>query len=109
MRITLIHPPDGMLPTVPYASMPTLTACLAARGHEVTVRDVNLELLPRLLRRAQPERGYSLRAEPAARRRARPALDDAARHELWRVQRGLAVPRGIYAAVAQSFAVMQDR
>ena len=108
MRITLIHPPDGMMPTVPYASMPTLTACLAARGHDVTVRDVNLEILPRLLERHRLEAWYELVEEHVARLSARPSLDDVARSELWRLQRLLAIPRAIFGEVEESFAVMKD-
>ena len=102
MRITLIHPPDGMLPTVPYASMPTLTACLGAAGHQVTVRDVNLEILRPLLRRERLEGWYDLVEAHAARLSAQARLTDAERRELWRQQRLLAIPRSLFAEVDEA-------
>ena len=108
MRLTLIHPPDGMLPAVPYASMGTLTSCLAAHGHEVTVRDLSLESIRRLLKREQLEGWYDLVEGYVSRLSARAQLDDADRRELWRLQRLLAIPRDTFKDVEESLALMQD-
>ncbi|GJM21662.1 MAG: hypothetical protein DHS20C15_15770 [Planctomycetota bacterium] len=109
MRISLIHPPDGMLPTVPYASVPALTACLRKAGHEVLVRDVNLDLLPHLLNTERLE-GWSDQVRAAADRlSAQPELDADERTELWRLQRLLSVPREIFAEVEDSMDVLKTR
>jgi hypothetical protein len=108
MRITLIHPPDGMLPTVPYASMPCLTACLAEHGHEVRVRDVNLELFDALLTRERLEGWYDQVEERVAALSAQADLAEDDARELWRLQRLLAIPRGVLAEIEDSLAVMRD-
>ncbi len=109
LRITLIYPPDAMLPTVPFASLPAVTACLRQHGHEVKVRDLNLELVPELLRRDRLEAWYDLAHEHARRLGSKPVLSEAESRELWRLQRLLAVPRSIFAGVQDALAVMQDR
>ncbi len=109
MRISLIYPPDCMLPTVPMACLGAVTACLREHGHEVTVRDLNLELVPELLRRDRLEAWYAETHEHALRLGARPVLSEAERAELWRLQRLLAVPRAIFADVEDSLLVMKDR
>jgi radical SAM superfamily enzyme YgiQ (UPF0313 family) len=108
MRITLIHPPDGMLPTVPYASMPCLTSCLAEHGHEVSVRDVNLELFDTLLQRDKLEGWYDDVEARTAELTAIPELSKDDSRELWRLQRLLAIPREIFAEIEDSLAVMRD-
>ena len=42
-KVMLVFPPDWY-PSEPYLSLPTLTAFLRAAGHEVTQKDVNLEM-----------------------------------------------------------------
>jgi len=108
MRILLIHPPDGMLPTVPYASMGTLTGCLRAAGHEVVVRDVSLEVLKAVMVQerlhawfAQAE-DYRLRLERQANR------SEAESRELLRLQRLLSTPPAAFDAIADALAVMKD-
>jgi radical SAM superfamily enzyme YgiQ (UPF0313 family) len=108
MRILLLHPPDGMLPTVPYASMGTLTGCLKAAGHEVLVRDVSLEVLREILQQEHLEawyrRGEACRIELERKRNRTPEESK----ELMRLQRLLATPVDAFARVADAIAVMKD-
>lgn len=43
MKVMLVFPPDWY-PSEPYLSLPTLTAVLRAAGHQVTQKDVNVEM-----------------------------------------------------------------
>lgn len=43
MKVMLVFPPDWY-PSEPYLSLPTLTAVLRAAGHQVSQKDVNLEM-----------------------------------------------------------------
>jgi hypothetical protein len=108
MRILLLHPPDGMLPTVPYASMGTLTGCLKAAGHEVIVRDISLEVIRALLVRERLEAWWDQaegqRVELAAKRNRSPAET----HELLRLQRLLSAKRARFARIGDALAVMRD-
>jgi radical SAM superfamily enzyme YgiQ (UPF0313 family) len=108
MRILLIHPPDGMLPTVPYASMGTLSGVLMAAGHDVLVRDVSLEVIRTLLVREHLE-GWFEQAEGVRlgleRKKNRSAAEN---HELLRLQRLLSTPRESFAKVADALSVMRD-
>lgn len=109
MRVSLIYPPDGMLPTVPFASLAAVTACLRGAGHEVRVRDLNVELVPEILRRDRL-RAWHAQACEAERRLARtPVLDEAQRRELWRLQRLLALPPRLFDQVEWALEVMVDR
>ncbi|GJM21660.1 MAG: hypothetical protein DHS20C15_15750 [Planctomycetota bacterium] len=109
MRITLIHPPDGMLPTLPYASLPALTACLRKAGHEVTIRDVNLDLVPRIFDSDRLAGWYAEVQAEADRLSAQPELSESERTELWRLQRLLAIPNSMFPEVEESLKVMKDR
>ncbi len=51
MKISLLYPPDHFVPHSLYLSMPVLAGCLKEAGHEVAIRDLNAEVLDRLLRR----------------------------------------------------------
>jgi radical SAM superfamily enzyme YgiQ (UPF0313 family) len=44
MKVALLYPPDRCLPTIPYSSLATLSACLKEQGHEVLIRDLNVEV-----------------------------------------------------------------
>ncbi|MFQ5671498.1 MAG: B12-binding domain-containing radical SAM protein [Nitrospinales bacterium] len=50
MKVLLIYPPDRGLPSAPYASLPVLGAALKQGGHEVVLRDINLEVFHALVR-----------------------------------------------------------
>jgi len=109
MRITLIHPPDGMLPTLPYASLPALTACLRKAGHEVTIRDVNLDLVPRIFDSQRLAGWYAEVQAEADRLSVQAELSETERTELWRLQRLLAIPSSMFPEVEDSLKVMKDR
>jgi len=49
MKVTLIYPPDHRIPHSLYLSLPELAALLKEEGHEVTIRDLNAEVLNILL------------------------------------------------------------
>lgn len=49
MKTTLIYPPDHRIPHSLYLSLPELKAGLVRAGHEVTIRDLNAEVLNLLL------------------------------------------------------------
>ncbi|MBI4880402.1 MAG: hypothetical protein HY812_12205, partial [Planctomycetes bacterium] len=51
MKITLLYPPDHFVPHSLYLSMPVLAGSLKEAGHEVAIRDLNAEVLNRLLRK----------------------------------------------------------
>jgi anaerobic magnesium-protoporphyrin IX monomethyl ester cyclase len=48
MKTLLLFPPHWS-PTQPYLSLPTLASFLRSKGHDVTMRDINVELFNRLL------------------------------------------------------------
>ena len=49
MRLAIIHPPDGAIPTVPYSSIPHLNGVLKQHGHVVLACDAGLELIHHVL------------------------------------------------------------
>jgi len=49
MKITLIYPPDHRIPHSLYLSLPQLAGSLKRAGHEVSIRDLNAEVLDLLL------------------------------------------------------------
>jgi radical SAM superfamily enzyme YgiQ (UPF0313 family) len=108
MRILLVHPPDGMLPTVPYASMGTLTGVLKAAGHEVIVRDVSLEVIRHLLVRERLEGWFDQGERARIELERKKNRTDAEAHELLRLQRLLSTPRAAFAKVADALSVMRD-
>jgi len=108
MKIALVFPPTAD-PTAPYLSLPLLAACLRGAGHEVLLRDVNLEAYEALLR---PDRlgELSARLERKLQRlEARPALD----HEQQLAYAALWSARGEAAAVPATIegalATLRDR
>ena len=48
MKVVLLFPPLAE-PSLPYLSLPSLTAVLRRAGHEVIQRDLNLEFFDELL------------------------------------------------------------
>ena len=44
MKVALVYAPDRCLPTIPYSSLAQLQAVLRHEGHEVCVRDLNVEV-----------------------------------------------------------------
>ena len=109
MRITLIHPPDGAIPTAPYASIPHLTGALQANGHEVLACDASLEILLRILDRRRLEEWWDTADRVRSELEVSPELDGAARGELRRLQHLLVLPRSIFAEVEESVTVMRER
>ncbi|MEW6745617.1 MAG: radical SAM protein [Planctomycetota bacterium] len=62
MKILLAYPPDRCLPTIPYSSLAALKGCLVQAGHEVAIRDLNVEVFHHLVKRERLE-GYYRYAE----------------------------------------------
>lgn len=62
MKVLLIYPPDRALP-VPYSSLPTLAPCLKRAGHEVVLRDVNLDVFLSLMNKETLLRYAQIRME----------------------------------------------
>jgi len=48
MKVVLLFPPDRSFPSSPFASLPALAPCLTEAGHEVVLRDINLEVFQHL-------------------------------------------------------------
>lgn len=109
MRVSLIYPPDGMLPSVPFASLPAVAACLREHGHEVTIHDLNLELTFDILRREKLVDWYAQAREVERTLGEKPELSAEERHELWRLQRLLAVPPRVFDKVEDALEVLNDR
>ncbi|MGH7151013.1 MAG: B12-binding domain-containing radical SAM protein, partial [Planctomycetota bacterium] len=109
MRIALLHPPDGMVPAVPYASLGTLNGCLRAAGHEVILVDACLEVFLALHARERLEAWHD-RAEAVRKdlEREEVRTEEQAR-ELHRLQQLLAIPRSLFAEVGDALAVLRDR
>ena len=109
MRITLVHPPDGAIPTAPYSSIPHLTGVLKQHGHEVPALDASLETLLFMLDRERLESWWdaadALRAELAA----NPDRTPEETHEHRRLQRLLSLPRETFAEVEDAVRVMRDK
>ncbi|HEX6881766.1 MAG TPA: radical SAM protein [Planctomycetota bacterium] len=108
MRILLLHPPDGMLPTVPYSSMGTLTGCLKAAGHEVIVRDISLEVIRALLVQERMEAWWDRADRLRAELERKPDRTPAESQECLRLQRLVSTPRESFAGIADALAVMRD-
>lgn len=79
MRIRLLFPPHWT-PTMPHLALPTLTACLQARGHDVAQRDLNVEAFDYLLSHANLEEAIEsarYRYRLLSRRARRDAMEQA--------------------------------
>lgn len=51
MRIALFYPPDRTIPSMAYSSLSVLATAMRAKGHEVMLMDLNLEVVDLLVRR----------------------------------------------------------
>lgn len=108
MRVTLIQPPDGTLPTAPYSSIPALTGVLAEHGHQLEGLDANLEATLWLLDQGRLEGWWDMADEKRAALSAKGDRCAEESHELLRLQRLLSLPREEFAGVADAIAVMRD-
>ncbi len=108
MKVLLIYPPDGGIPSAPYASLPTLAPCLKEAGHEVVLRDVNLEVFYELMNKETLLRYYS---EKDARRidlEKKLALGPEEAEELNDAHWSLCVPPSALGRVAEDIDVMRN-
>lgn len=109
MRVSLLYAPDVLLPTVPYASLAVLTSCLEDAGHQVSVRDLNLEMFHELM---QSERLQRYRSEISARQaelEAQESLSEEEARELSDLLKLMAIPGSVFEGVEDAIAVMNDR
>ncbi len=108
MRVALIHPPDGIIPTVPCTSIPVLAGVLKNHGHEVLAYDAGLAVARETLRRDCIEHWYDLLEAEAARLTELSERTEEEAQELKRLQRLLAVPRAFLAEIDDARDVMRD-
>ena len=109
MRLAIIHPPDGAIPTVPYSSIPHLNGVLKQHGHTVLACDAGLELVWHVLDQKRLESWWDRADAERARLAKLPQRNEAEAHEHRRLQHLLSVPRAIFAEIGDALAVMKDR
>ena len=108
MKILFLYPPDRAFPAMPYSSLPTLAGCLRRAGHEVVLRDVNLEVFQQL---ARPEVLLALHRRRSERLReleSKPALDPEEGDEYRGLFHSLSVPRVFLEKVSEYVGLMRD-
>jgi anaerobic magnesium-protoporphyrin IX monomethyl ester cyclase len=108
MRVTLIQPPDGNLPTAPYSSIAALTGVLAAHGHQLDGLDVNLETTLWLLDQKRLEGWWDMADRKRAALTQKPDRTPEEAKEMLRLQRLLSLPREEFAGVADAVDLMRD-
>jgi hypothetical protein len=60
LRVALVYPPDFTPPTMPFAALPLLDACLRKAGHEPMVMDLNAESFTFMIAEGNLERYFEL-------------------------------------------------
>jgi hypothetical protein len=60
LRVALVYPPDFTPPTMPFAALPLLDACLRRTGHEPMVMDLNAESFTFMIAEGNLERYFEL-------------------------------------------------
>jgi anaerobic magnesium-protoporphyrin IX monomethyl ester cyclase len=60
VRVALVYPPDFTPPTMPFAALPLLDACLTRTGHEPMVMDLNAESFTFMIAEGNLERYFDL-------------------------------------------------
>ena len=108
MRIALIYPPDRTLPSMAYSSLSVLATAMRARGHEVMVVDLNLEVTDLLVRRETLAAFRDFVEREFAAFEAKPRIPEA---ERWRYETFAvlnAVPRESLERAEEGKAVMRD-
>lgn len=108
MRVTLIQPPDGNLPTAPYSSIAALTGVLAEHGHQLDGLDVNLETTLWLLDQERLEGWWDMADAKRATLSEKSDRTVEEAKELLRLQRLLSLPREEFAGVADAVDLMRD-
>jgi len=108
MKITLIYPPECSIPTVPYPSCAVLSPCLEQAGHEVEVRDLNMELFYSLMNREKLLYYFDDLKNRIDFLNKKKKLTEDEVEELWMVKRLLAVPKSILDDISFAIAVMKD-
>ena len=108
MKVTLIYPPDHRVPHSLYLSLPELAAALKRAGHEVTMRDLNAEVLNLLLDRDLLEgyREYMNTAHTLYREKA--SLTDAESIEKRLIENCLDLPLDLALAGGEASRTLND-
>jgi len=108
MKVLLIYPPDGGIPSAPYASLPTLAPCLKEAGHEVVLRDVNLEVFYDLMNEETLLRYYDAKDKRRIELEQKLSLEPEETEELQDAHLSLCVPASALSRVAQDINVMRS-
>lgn len=108
MKILLLYPPDRAFPAVPYASLPALAPCLKQAGHDVVLRDVNLEVFYALLKEETLLRYYGMRTQRRRILEAKIALNSQEADEYNALIRSLAIPKDVLKSAVSAIRVMRS-
>ena len=108
MRIALFYPPDRTIPSMAYSSLSVLATAMRARGHEVMVMDINLEVTDFLIQkdRLLAFRDFVEQEFSKLESMERIPAQDRWRYELFSML--MATPRESIEAAEQGKAIMRD-
>lgn len=109
MKILLLYPPDRAFPAVPYASLPALSPCLKQAGHEVVLRDINLEVFLGLMQEETLLHHHDRRTGRLKILEAKPSLNQKEEEEYRFLAHVLSIPKHSLENVSASIRVMKDR
>lgn len=109
MKVALVYAPDRCLPTIPYSSLAQLSAVLRSDGHEVLIRDLNVEVFDWLCDRDRLAGYFDFAIEKVAALEAKAHLDPDERSAYRFLAPLVAAPREAFLRCPEAAEVMRSK